>query len=167
MKATLNLVTEWLAMCEKEGLSLTVLHGYDPTSCRKISWQITMRTCHDTLKGLKLTRGYLSFSPCYVAGTTSNEFFVSPLSLAALFSKDTSAQSRDISEKAALSRSRSPSRLSALVFMAAMVSLAAMSSWWWLYTNDCLSLSSCRISVMNSFSRFSKAGNDDVVISCS
>ena len=143
----------------------------------------------------------MSASPCYVVGT---EFFVSPLSLATLFSMDTSAQSRDISEKAVLSRSRSPSRLSALVFiyinslsdcsrrrfkvtvthgcdgvtrryklMVVVIHqrlpLAVELSNFWTYTLDDSRKHTKERSapVMNSFSRFSKAGNDDVVISCS
>ena len=67
---------------------------------------------------------------------------------------------------------------------AEIVSLAAISSWWWLYTNDWRSPSNCRISGGNndtlvnkwrevllpdksSFSLFKRAGNEDVVINCS
>lgn len=70
------------------------------------------------------------------------------------------------------------------VHTALIVSLAAISSWWWLYTSDCRSLSSSRISeenlryfvgigervclpVRRSFSRFSRTGREDVVINCS
>jgi len=45
-----------------------------------------------------------------------------------VLSAETSAVNLEISEKAARNRSRSPSRLSALVFIADIVSLAAMSS---------------------------------------